>query len=501
MRYRSPVSAEPTSGESTNSTGVVIRFAENAENAGGVSSETHFSPESFPDALRAPIEDCCRVFGVNWDLPAMIALSCISAAIGKGLQLVTGEFTTRGNLFCLASAPSGSGKSSCFRPLVKPLQEIELQLLSEHGNRLPVLEAERDLLESEAGRLLRDKKGSSSNAPRLAEIKTRLAELESLCKPPQLIAENITIEALSLLMEENGESLAMMSPDGSEVITNLMGRYNKTDRTDEGVLLKAWTGEPCRINRLSRRPVSLKNPCLSLLLCCTPDEVRNLFENERFITGGLMPRFLVCESQSRPKARDGSRVSLNSDVWDYWGHLISMLYEHYHCSDTPETIHTSAEAIAEFDAAHNAYCHSFNLRPQGDSFEARRVEQAMRLAVCLHAAEYGERCHCIHISKTTAKAAIKLATFYGEAGTRRQAAARFDSDLKLITRISETADKYGALAQHGVEIAIREIVRRNGIKPESIRALAQAHPERIAVVTIPAKGKSGRRSEIICVKH
>ena len=30
----------------------------------------------------------------------------------------------------------------------------------------------------------------------------------------------------------------------------MIGRYNKTGRTDEVVLLKAWTGEPCRINRL-----------------------------------------------------------------------------------------------------------------------------------------------------------------------------------------------------------------------------------------------------------
>ena len=85
-------------------TDVVVSFAENADR---IVPEADFSPKSLPDALRAPIEDCCKVFGVNWDLSAMIGLSCISAAVGKGL-----EFTTRGNLFCLTIAPSQVAQAS-----------------------------------------------------------------------------------------------------------------------------------------------------------------------------------------------------------------------------------------------------------------------------------------------------------------------------------------------------------------------------------------------------
>ena len=176
-----------------------------------------------------------------------------------------------------------------------------------------------------------------------------------------------------------------------------MGRCNKTDRTDEGVLLKAWTGEPCRINRLSRKPVSLRNPCLTLLLCCTPDEVRTLFANERFIMGGLMPRFLVCESFSRPKERNGKQDGLHSSIWDNWGQLISSLYDRYHKVESIERIQANEESIQLFNEAHNAYCHSFDYRPEGDSFEARRVEQAMRLAVCLHAATHGNKSHSIQL--------------------------------------------------------------------------------------------------------
>lgn len=138
--------------------------------------------------------------GVEPDLPAIMALSAVSTSIGKGLWMHACGFEVRGNLFALGSAPSAVGKSSCYDPIMRPLHWIEETLGQRHAENLPRLEAEKDLLEAEASKLKRSRGDLTENAQRLAEIKARLTQLEKECRAPQLIAENVTIEALAVTM-------------------------------------------------------------------------------------------------------------------------------------------------------------------------------------------------------------------------------------------------------------------------------------------------------------
>lgn len=474
--------------------------ADSADFADGHLPETQFPHEQLPGVLKDCVEDCVRVYGVEPDLAAIIGLSVLSAAMGKGLVMRVRQYRVRGNLFALASAPSGAGKSSCFRPFVHPLQGIEEHLTLGHADRLPELEAERELLEAEAVKLKRGKGEVEDKKARLAAIKARLQELDTLCRPPQLIAENATIEALGVLLEANGEAMALLSPDGSEVISNWLGRYNKTDRTDEGLLLKAWTGEPCRINRLSRKPVCLKEPCLSLLLCCTPDEITHLFGNERFVTGGLMPRFLVCESRSRPKERNGQSQGLDGGCWSRWNRLVVDLYRAFYTDGNGGLVNLTPASETVFDEAHNAYCRSFDLRPEGDSFEARRAEQAMRIALCLHAVIHGDEL-CRHpLKPDTATAALALAQYFGQTATRMQALAAQLRDTAMIERIEETARKHGTMNPDGLDVSVRELTRRNGIEPGTLRALALRNPDTLELLRITNTGKRGRPSEVLRLK-
>jgi len=450
--------------------------------------------------LKSCVEDCVQVYGVEPDLAAIIGLSVLSAAVGKGLVMQMRQYRVRCNLFALASAPSGAGKSSCFRPFVHPLQGIEEHLTLGHADRLPEMEAERELLEAEAVKLKRGKGEVEDKKARLAAIKTRLQELDTLCRPPQLITENATIEALGVLLEANGEAMALLSPDGSEVISNWLGRYNKTDRTDEGLLLKAWTGEPCRINRLSRKPVCLKEPCLSLVLCCTPDEITHLFGNERFVTGGLMPRFLVCESRSRPKERNGQSRGLDGGCWSRWNRLVVDLYRAFHVNGNGGLVNLAPASETVFDEAHNAYCRSFDLRPEGDSFEARRAEQAMRIALCLHAAIHGDEL-CRHpLIPDTATAALALAEYFGQAAARHQEAARHRRDEETFQRLEETALRHGAETKSGRVISLRDILRRNCLAREQLETLVRRHPDRLEILTQPPGNKGGRPSEVLRFK-
>ena len=84
-------------------------------------------------------------------LAGCCVLGFLSASIGAGLQVTSGpNRVTRANLYIMASAESGSGKSETFRHAAKPFFAYERNMVERwRAETLPGLQAEADLLESE----------------------------------------------------------------------------------------------------------------------------------------------------------------------------------------------------------------------------------------------------------------------------------------------------------------------------------------------------------------
>ncbi len=75
-----------------------------------------FPVDALPFAMANIINSVSACERVPLALPAVCALGIVSAAIGAGLQVASGpNRVTRGNLYLLASAESGSSKSGTFR--------------------------------------------------------------------------------------------------------------------------------------------------------------------------------------------------------------------------------------------------------------------------------------------------------------------------------------------------------------------------------------------------
>ncbi len=91
--------------------------------------------------------------------PDVASWAFLSASIGAGLEVTSGpNRVTRGNLYIMASAESGSGKSETFRHAAKPFFAYERDMVERwrRRNALPGLQAEADLLESEIAKLKKD---------------------------------------------------------------------------------------------------------------------------------------------------------------------------------------------------------------------------------------------------------------------------------------------------------------------------------------------------------
>ncbi len=221
------------------------------------------------------------------------------------------------------------------------------------------------------------------------------------------------------MLAHNGEQLASLSADAGEIVNVLLGRYNKLDRTDEGVYVKAFTGDCCKVDRQISEPVLLESPCLSALWLTQPDKLESLLAERSLSDGGLIPRFLVCHThcEAREIIKDAPKISASVEK-DYTN-LIRTLLETYRLADEPFTIEPTSEALEAMNAHHNAIVK----RRRADLrdvtiYVARWNEQAWRIAVCLHAGLHGAHAHEHALELDTAKRAIELADWFASATTR-----------------------------------------------------------------------------------
>jgi hypothetical protein len=237
--------------------------------------------------------------------------------------------------------------------------------------------------------------------------------VETKLREPVLSCEDVTGEKLAVLLAHNGEQISSLSADAVAIVNILLGRYNKLNRTDEGIYLKAFTGDRCKVDPQTRESVLVESPCLSALWLTQPDKLESLLAERSLSDGGLIPRILAChthcEAQEIVKDAPEIPTSVENDYTD----LIRSLIQTYRLADQPFTIEPSPEALDAMNAHHNAIVkrrrtdlHDVNI------YAARWNEQAWRISVCLHAGLHGAHAHERRLELDTANQAIELADWF-----------------------------------------------------------------------------------------
>ena len=443
----------------------------------GETAETFlpFPLEHLPPAARDMAEAIARTERTPKTLAGCCVLGFLSASIGAGLQIVSGpNRKTRGNLYIMPSAESGSGKSETFRHAAKPFFLHERDTVERwKADTLPSLQAEADMLESEIGRLKKEASKGKLGMEReeirgeLQAKKKALADVQTKSIAPALCCEDVTTEKLAVMLEHNQEQLASLSPDAGSIVNNLLGRYSKLDRTDEGIYLKAFSGDNCRVDRQGREPVTLQRPCLSALWLVQPDKIETLLGKTELTDGGMIPRLLVCHTRAMPLPIVEGVAGIPSATSDAWAALVNGLLKAFRMAGEPMTIEPTPEAKAMMDAHHNQIV-ARRLAELRDvtTYAARWNEQAWRIAVCLHAGLHGEGAGERKLSHETAASAIALADWFAgeqlrilERGRHAARRAKREEVLALLAdtpkgitarmvqlkRIADTADEARAL--------------------------------------------------------
>jgi len=407
-----------------------------------------FPLNHLPPAARAMAEAIARTERTPETLAGCCVLGILSASIGAGLQVTSGSSrVTRGNLYLMPSAESGSGKSETFRHAAKPFFDCEREIIEKwEAEDLPGLQADADLLESEIAKLKTDASKGKSGMKReeirdeLKAKKKELTEIKDGLNSPRLCCEDVTSEKLAVMLAQNQEQIASVSPDAGSIVNNLLGRYSKLDRTDENIYLKAFSGDNCRVDRQGREPVLLQRPCLSALWLVQPDKIETLLGKTELTDGGMIPRLMVCHTCAMPRPIVDGVEGIPAETADAWTMLVRGLIQTFRTAGEPFTIETAPEARQMMNGHHNEIVKR-RLSDLRDvtTYAARWNEQAWRMAVCLHAGLHGADAGERMLAADTAASAIALADWFAGEQLRilargRHAARRAKRDevLKLL---------------------------------------------------------------------
>ncbi|MBR1567221.1 MAG: DUF3987 domain-containing protein [Oscillospiraceae bacterium] len=306
-----------------------------------------YSLAEFPvDALPAEIAEYVAAVAESTQTPvdmAGTAALTLLAVCTQGKYVIQGkaDWIEPLNLFSNIIAMPSERKSAVLHATANPLDSYELQYNQRNAARVESSKMRRRILERRQ-KAIEDKvaKGQAE-ADELERIAQEIAEFEEE-KPLHLYVDDITTEKLVSVMAGNHGRAALISSEGG-IFDTLAGIYTKNVNID--VMLKGYSGDTIRVDRIGRESESIMNPSLSILLMTQPKVVSDVLGNATFRGRGLTARFLYCLPASTVGERRFQSQSVPDAVYQmYEQKIVNMLEDEY--PPRPEVITLSPEASA-----------------------------------------------------------------------------------------------------------------------------------------------------------
>jgi hypothetical protein len=458
--------------------------------------------EPFPAHALAPLqrsmgEAVASVLTIGPEIPYCCTLSATSAACGRSLMVSSGPNRKIGaNTYFLIGGVSGLGKSSLFRPCFEPLHSFQTtrfnQFIKIDQPRLRLeklkLKKELEIYKKSVGK----KNNVTGQDNKMMAILARLDELEIELRPPQVVCEDTTTEALALVLKANREQVFSLSPDADKVFRNIEGRYVSGKTLDESLYVKAFSRDPHCVNRISRESIYLESPCMSICWMTQPDRLNRLFANSEFRDGGLLPRFLVVNRSSNIAEIPKVIPRIDSKLQYAYHDMIMGLLVNFWDSQCECLIPESAETYEAMRQYHNSLVPQMNgVDADIASFLKRLAEQAWRIAVCIHAALFRADCVNRPISLKTAQGAIEIARWHAQEQLRVLEPVReltvYESFQKLIQFLQ---------IQPQWEAATREVQRRFHWSREQLDKVVGAFSRCFSIDNRPPPRRGGHPVQI-----
>lgn len=307
-------------------------------------------PEFPVDALPPPIADYVVALAEHTQTPVDMAGTCGLSVIALGTQ---GKYEVEAkpgwdeptNLFELCIMPPSERKSAVENGMLMPVNRFEAEYNTRHAAEFEMSQVRKRMLERRQKALEEQVSKGKADMSELERVVRELAEFREK-KPLKLYADDITTEKLVSLMGESGGWAAIISTEGG-IFDTLAGIY--TPRVNIDVLLKSFSGDPIRVDRIGRTSECIMNPALTMFLMVQPSVLSGLMQNKNFRGRGLTARFLYSMPTSFVGKRRYRTEQIPDDVYRrYEARIRNMLQEEY--PERPERITLSEEADRMIEA-------------------------------------------------------------------------------------------------------------------------------------------------------
>ena len=450
-----------------------------------------FPTHTLPGALQQWVTAESHATQTPADLAGLLALAVCSATIARRVVVEPRPgWREPVNLFVAALLEPGNRKSAVFSDAMRPLRELEAELIE--VARPTVAREQSDHRQSETRlRKLEKLAAEKGDADARHEAGSLAAELAEQPEPvlPRLIVDDATAEKLGMMLAEQSGRIASMSPEGG-VFDLMAGLYSKSGIPQFGVYLMGHSGDDLVTDRVSRKSVRVERPALTCAYAMQPAVIEGLAENAAFRGRGLLARFLYAAPQSWIGRREIAPEPVSDAVKEAYRQTVRALAN----VDDAFTLGLDGEASAvlqEWETEIESMLGDGGQMEIMRDWGAKLAGATLRLAAVLHCVEHGA---AGYIGGATIRAAVELARYlvpHAEAVLNMMQAKEASGDddaqyvLRWIERHGRREFTKRDAQQHGkrrfpkaddIDPALAELIRRGYIRLRPSEATGPGRP-------------------------
>lgn len=370
-----------------------------------------FPTDTLPDSLRGFAESAAEHFLAPIDLPAVMAIGCVSAAIAQRVRINVGpNWFEPANMYLLAILPPSLHKSPVMKLATSALEEEERDLMKrwrEDDDRRAI---KREVVKHRIATIKR-RKATAQTEQELTDAMADSAALDSPPKP-MLLSDDATSEALIRRLQHG--PLFMCSAEGRP-FELMSGLYRSKGEDGADVYLKAWSEDPIRAARVTSGDVFIARPNLTMCLAIQPAVVDKLSRRDDFRGRGVIARFLCSFPVTHVGYREWANAQPLSDVATLnFNHSIRSLLA-LPRNETVPVVTLTTEARCAFQLFRQELEHAQRGEAQLAEWQdlgGKLAGHCARIALVLHMAQHGAVGAEHELSAPTMQAAVTLARYF-----------------------------------------------------------------------------------------
>jgi len=458
----------------------VGRFVRELQSAGGISTATveeewpdpvsfdnfsllpNFPVEALTGIGREIVEAVAEVYQVDPALSACLYLAMLSTCCAKKARVDLISHAEPLNLYFCPVYNSGNRKSSTDGAMTSPLygwqktrqEELEVSI-RDARNAFTIKEKRLDRIQKMAAQE-DDPEQRRQLEKEAAEVARDMGE-NPVPNIPVFVVDDVTPEKLGVLMADNGEIMAVITPEGG-LFEIMAGRYSNDGVGNIDLFLKAHAGDPWSNHRIARESKTMRAPALTLCLAVQGEVLEEIGKNKRFRGKGLLARFLFSMCKSRVGYRARQTNSIAPLLFQkYRDHVFSMMQIPF----SENYLRLTPDAQATWDEFYDDV--EREMRPEGSLFHlqdwgSKLPGAVARIAGLLHLAENGGKGLSMPISVNIVRASCVIGGYFKEHPIAVFGLMQEDPRLKLARQIRDYIRR-----QRPETIKVRDVMRHTNI--------------------------------------